>query len=67
MEIVALQNDTVDAICWRVYGKTHGIVEEVLQLNPHIANTGPFLPIGTAVKLPEKTKPMITETINLWN
>jgi phage tail protein X len=46
----SLQGDTVDAICWRYYGRTAGTVEAVLE-----ANTGAWptwvavLPMGTQV------------------
>ncbi|TLX52838.1 phage tail protein, partial [Stutzerimonas nosocomialis] len=30
----AQQGDTVDAICWRHYGRTAGVVEQVLDANP---------------------------------
>ena len=29
--IFALQHDTVDEICWRVYGRSSGVVEKVLE------------------------------------
>ena len=34
--IYAIQNDTVDAICWRNYGRSAGVVEAVLEQNVHI-------------------------------
>ncbi|MFH4285229.1 tail protein X, partial [Acinetobacter baumannii] len=41
-EIYAIQNDTVDAICWREYGRSTGVVEQVLAANPHLSEFGPF-------------------------
>ncbi|MFX7021229.1 tail protein X, partial [Acinetobacter baumannii] len=51
-EIYAIQNDTVDAICWREYGRSTGVVERVLEANPHLSEFGPFIPMGTKVHLP---------------
>lgn len=66
--INALQNDTVDAICWREYGRSSGVVEKVLEANPDIAVYGPFLPIGTEVFLPDlETPQQIKQTIQLWD
>ncbi len=36
--VYALQNDTVDAICWRNYGRSSGVVEAVLEANPHLSD-----------------------------
>ena len=66
--ITALQNDTVDAICWREYGRSSGVVEMVLTANPKLAAFGPFIPMGTQVTLPEIETPQQTkQTINLWD
>lgn len=47
------QGDTVDAICWRYYGRTAGTVEAVLEANRGLADLGPVLPMGTQVTLPD--------------
>ncbi len=66
--IHALQNDTIDAICWREYGYSAGIVEKVLEANPKLSSLGAFLPMGTEVILPDKETPQQTkQTINLWD
>lgn len=49
----SLQGDTVDAICWRYYGRTAGTVEAVLEANRGLADLGPVLPMGTRVTLPD--------------
>lgn len=67
MQVLALKYDTVDAICWRHYGRTDGAVEAVLEANPGLASHGPFLPLGTPVTLPELPPPAVKPTINLWN
>lgn len=62
------QNDTVDAICWRHYGRTAGVVEAVLDANPGLADRGPVLPAGVLVTLPElQTTAPERQMVNLWN
>lgn len=65
----ALSGETVDAICWRVLGRTQNVTEQVLELNPGLADIGPKLPAGTQVILPETAKlaPPVRETVNLWD
>jgi len=66
--INALQYDTVDAICWREYGRSSGIVEKVLEANPKLAELGVVLPMGTKVILPDIEAPQqIKQTIQLWD
>jgi phage tail protein X len=49
----SLQGDTVDAICWRYYGRTAGTVEAVLEANTGLADLGAILPMGTHINLPD--------------
>ena len=66
--VYAIQNDTVDEICWRNYGRSCGVVEAVLEQNPHLAALGPLLPMGTEVQLPDiQTQNQKTQSIQLWN
>ncbi|EGD7263179.1 phage tail protein, partial [Escherichia coli] len=37
MKVRAHQYDTVDALCWRYYGRTQGVTEQVLKANPGLA------------------------------
>lgn len=65
--IKAIQHDTVDAICWREYGRSSGVVEKVLEANPRLASYV-FIPIGTDVILPDLESPQQTkQTIQLWD
>ncbi|WP_267221786.1 tail protein X [Novosphingobium clariflavum] len=65
----ALDGDTVDAICWRELGRTRGVTEQVLALNPGLAALGTRLPVGTVVQLPDvaTAAPAILETVKLWD
>ena len=40
MKVRAHQYDTVDALCWRHYGRTQGVTEQVLKANPGLAEYG---------------------------
>lgn len=66
--VKSIQNDSIDSICWRYYGRSSGIVEIVLQANPQLAFFDAILPIATDVLLPDIASPQKTETtINLWD
>jgi len=66
--VYARQRDTLDAICYRVYGRTAGVTEQALKANPGLAERGPVLPHGTPVTLPEITQPPSrAPTVQLWD
>lgn len=67
MRVIASQGDTLDALCYRRYGRTEGVVETVLAVNPGLAELGAVLPHGTAVELPVVESSTTSETINLWD
>ncbi|WP_435955986.1 tail protein X [Dryocola sp. BD626] len=67
MKAIALQGDTLDALCARRYGRTEGVVEAVLLANPGLAELGEVLPHGTAVELPDVETSPQAETVNLWD
>lgn len=67
MKTIALQGDTLDALCARHYGRTEGVVEAVLLANPGLAELGEVLPHGTAVELPDVETSPQAETVNLWD
>lgn len=64
----AQQNETVDALCWRHYGRTAGVTEAVLEANPGLADYGPILPQGLTVQMPEaRTAAPQRQMVNLWD
>lgn len=68
MQVRAHQHDTVDALCWRHLRATRGVVEQTLQLNPGLADHGPFLPHGLLVTLPDPTpQPATVPSVKLWD
>ena len=67
-EIRTIQNDTVDALCWRFYGRTAGVTEAVLEANPGLADHGPILPQGLVVYMPEApTSAPQRQMVQLWD
>jgi len=66
--IIANQGDTVDALCWRHYGRTAGVTEAVLDANPGLADLGTILPHGTPVQLPDVApQAEQRQMVNLWD
>lgn len=66
--VLTQQHDTVDALCWRHYGRTAGVTENVLAANPGLADFGPVLPQGMSVSLPD-TQPTAPSraVVQLWD
>ena len=70
--VIAVQDETISHICWRLYGDSMGMVEKVMAANPNLCDLPPNLPAGTIVTLPEqssrknKTNKVI-QTVNLWD
>lgn len=63
----ANQGETLDHLCYRTIGRTAGVTEQVLELNPGLADLGPVLPQGTLVKLPQAaTRVRHIDTVQLW-
>ncbi|MET0322544.1 MAG: tail protein X [Duganella sp.] len=68
MKVRSQQNDTVDALCWRHLGRTAGMVEQVLELNPGLADYGPLLPSGIEVTMPAApAKKPNAPLLQLWD
>lgn len=69
MIATAQDGETVDAVCWRVLGRTAGVTEQTFDRNPGLADLGAQLPGGTMIDLPDiaQTPPPIRQTISLWD
>ena len=67
MHVRAQQGDTVDTLCWRYYGRTAGVTEQVLEANPGLAALGPVLPMGHLVTLPDQPKRPTARRVQLWD
>lgn len=69
MQVAAMDGETLDELCWRSVGRTAGVTEAALELNPGLAESGPQLAEGTIVTLPDAVTaaPAIRETVQLWD
>ncbi|MBD8162159.1 tail protein X [Erwinia persicina] len=67
MKIFALQDDSVDEICFRHYGRTRQVVEAVYAANRGLAEQGARLPHGYPIELPLLSLSATHETLNLWS
>lgn len=67
MIVYSMQNETVDAIAYRVFGKTAGIVEIIYQDNPALCELPAMLPMGTPVNVPESVPEPQKKQVNLWD
>jgi phage tail protein X len=65
------QGVTVDLLIWRRFRRPiEGLTEQVLALNPGLAQLGPYLPPGTTVLLPllqDAETPPTREVVQLWD
>ncbi|WP_137681182.1 tail protein X [Aurantiacibacter suaedae] len=65
----ALQGETIDALCWRLLGRTSGVVEQVLELNRGLADGATTLAEGQLVTIPAIPESFTPERsiIQLWD
>lgn len=61
------QDDTIDRLCQRLYGRTAGITEAVLDANPHLRQHPCILPAGLDVALPAIAPQPVASILNLWD
>ena len=67
MQLRSQQGDTLDLILFRHYGYTSGITEQVLNLNPGLAELGPILPTGTLINMPAAPTQAEQPLIQIWD
>lgn len=65
MKVRAQQHDTVDLLCHRHLGRTQGVTETVLALNPGLCRQV-FLVAGQSVTLPDSVPAPRRRMIHLW-
>ncbi len=65
--VMSRAGETLDLLLWRHRGRTAGLAEQTLLLNPGIADLGPVLPAGLSIVLPaEASAQPLRETVKLW-
>lgn len=65
----AMQDEPLDALCWRILGQTEKVVEQTLELNPGLADQGPLLREGQVINLPVIAPPVVPQRplVQLWD
>ena len=59
--------EMLDKLVWNFYGYLRpGMVEKVLEANPHLADAGAVLPAGLTIILPD-IKPEPVSSKRLWS
>lgn len=69
MQVRAQQGDTLDRLCWRVYGQqmlASNVVEQALLLNQGLSALGAVLPAGQLITLPVLSTKTVKEVVQLW-
>lgn len=64
---LTIEGDVVDHIAFRIYGRSDGATERLLEANPGLADRGPVLPAGIAVQLPPPPAQAPRQAIRLWS
>lgn len=65
----ANQGETLDLMCYRVFGRTAGVTEAALEANTGLADLGPVLPMGTRVNLSDPVDAVQPDVdlVQLWD
>lgn len=71
MIAIAQSGETLDALVWRVLGRTAALTEATFAANPGIAAIGATLPAGTRIDLSSITAqaaaPQRRDIVSLWD
>lgn len=66
MIYISKDGEILDFICWLYYGRTTGVVENVLIANRHLAEYDAVLPAGVQINLPTIDEPKSNQKIKVW-
>lgn len=64
--VQTIHGDTIDLICQRYFGKTGGVTEQVMALNPHLVSYNAVLPSQLKIILPAAPNRTQKQVIQLW-
>ena len=64
---ITKDGDVLDQICQNYYGKTSKIVEQVIEVNPHIAELEAVFEAGIKITLSDIIQEKESETVKLWS
>lgn len=59
--------DTLDLLCWGVYGNLNRTVERVLDANPGLADIEQPYPAGLLITFPDLAEAVDRQVIRLWS
>ncbi|MFV2029804.1 tail protein X [Neisseria sp. S1] len=67
--VISRQGDTISAIAYRFYGRSAGMVEQILAANPGLCRLPAVLPVGTVITMPAVPELAAEKiaTVNLWD
>lgn len=63
----AQAGETVDALCYRVLGRSAGCVEQTYEMNRGLADGGPILAEGQLIALPDLVPDLAPARVQLWD
>jgi phage tail protein X len=66
-DYITMQDDRLDRICQRHYGACRGVVEQVLEANPRLADRGCVLAAGMRITLPDIRTRNERPQVRLWD
>jgi phage tail protein X len=64
---VTKDGDVLDQICQNYYSSTDKIIEQVLEVNPHLANLEAIFTAGIKITLPDIVIQKESEVVKLWS
>lgn len=64
---ITKDGDVLDAICFKYYGSTTGVVEKVLEANRHLSELGAIFSANVKIVLPDLTQEAAAESVKLWS
>ena len=68
LPVVAIEGETVDQLVWRTFKRAAPVVEQVLNLNPGLADQGCFLRHGQSILVPaHATRSAPVPMVQLWS
>jgi phage tail protein X len=64
---VTRDGEALDLVCHRELGGRAGVVERVLEANPHVAAVAHAMPAGLEIALPDGPHGGTTPALRLWD
>lgn len=65
--IITRDGDTISRLAYEYYGKSSGMVEQILAANPKLSHQAVQLPAGLTLVMPKIEQNQTIKTINLWD